>query len=74
MQVWLWKNGLDLWLSRSSGGELEDLTIIVLAAVAMPIAMFFADIFGLVTGLGWRHYSKKRKMAKKLAQSLNQHD
>jgi membrane associated rhomboid family serine protease len=40
---------------------LEDLAAIAVAAVAVPLAMIAADLFGLCTGLGWGYYSKRRR-------------
>jgi len=40
---------------------MEEIATIALVAIAVPLAYFLADIVGLCMGLGWRHYSKRRK-------------
>ena len=44
--------------------ELAILPIIATLFVGEVIVLFVADLFGLATGLGWRHYSKKRAAQK----------
>ncbi len=41
---------------------MEEVATIALVAIALPLAYLLADIVGLCMGLGWRHYSKRRKM------------
>jgi hypothetical protein len=43
---------------------MEDLLIIPCIAVAMALFYLLADLVGLAMGLGWRHYSNRRKRRK----------
>jgi membrane associated rhomboid family serine protease len=46
---------------------LEDvaiLTCVAVAALGVTAAYIVADVFGMIIGLGWGYYSKKRKAAK----------
>ncbi len=52
---------------------MEEACIAVVALIAMPIAMFAADLFGLCTGLGWGYYSKRRR-AKRAERKLQAND
>jgi hypothetical protein len=61
------RNAPDLLLRRRSGGNLEDvaiLTCVAVAALGVTAAYIVADVFGMIIGLGWGYYSKKRKAAK----------
>jgi hypothetical protein len=40
---------------------MEDACVALVAIVALPLATLVADLFGLCMGLGWGHYSKRRK-------------
>jgi hypothetical protein len=40
---------------------VEELAVIAAGALILPLAMVIADLAGLCMGLGWRHYSKRRK-------------
>jgi hypothetical protein len=50
---------------------MEDIAIICVAAVAIPLAMIVADLAGMCMGFGWGHYSRKlrAKNARKEAAS-----
>ncbi len=52
---------------------MEDACIAAIAIVAMPLAMFAADVFGLCAGLGWGYYSKRRR-AKRAERKLQAND
>ena len=40
---------------------MEDLAVIAAGALILPLVMAVADLAGLCMGLGWGHYSKRRK-------------
>ena len=50
---------------------LVALCIAPLVFIAEPLVYFVVDLVGLVMGLGWRHYSRKRKAAKAAKRSGN---
>ena len=52
---------------------MEEACIAAIAIVAMPLAMFVADLFGLCMGLGWWYYSKRRR-AKRAERKLQAND
>lgn len=41
---------------------MEELTVIAVGALMLPLAMAVADLAGLCMGLGWGYYSKRRKI------------
>jgi hypothetical protein len=43
---------------------MEEVATVALVAIALPLAYLVADIVGLCMGLGWRHYSKRRKASR----------
>ncbi|HMO74187.1 MAG TPA: hypothetical protein PKD99_15390 [Sphingopyxis sp.] len=50
---------------------MEDLVALAFIALVLPVAYFIADLAGLCVGLGWRHYSKKRKARRMLEDVKN---
>jgi hypothetical protein len=52
---------------------MEEACVALAAIVAMAVAVFVADLFGLCLGLGWGYYSKRRR-AKRVERKLQAND
>ena len=73
MQVWRLKNAPDSQRKPRSGGSLEELAILSVVAAAALVggaAYVVAEIFGMMMGLGWGHYSKKLKATEEAKKEL----
>ncbi len=53
---------------------MEEVAALVAIALASVLAMCVADIFGFLTGNGWRYFSKKKAAKKASKEDLKAHE